>query len=328
MPETKVKHKKAAAPTDWATTVQESQLDIAALTSLGLKIQPKNCVLYTINPHNTLSLRGMFKGKHAFLVCGGPSLKELDLTQLNRRGIVTMGVNNSWIAHKPNLWCAVDPAMKFIDTGWKDASIMKFFPIERNVDKLHIRQEDGTFKISTFAVNQMPNVWYYRRRDIFDHRTFLEWPSLTWGCDKKYIDSTGWGGCRSVMLPALRLLYYLGFKNVYIIGADFSMKEQLPNKPAIDNYAWDQFRQPSSVGSNNRTYASLNDRFAALDPVFKAASYHVWNCTPGGNMNGFDRMEYSKALDRASKECEKEVGTLGWYNHKFDKEGKTVFITK
>lgn len=327
MAQQKVKHKKAATPKDWTSQDHESQLDLKALQSLGIKVQPKRTLLYTVNPAGAVDLRNHFKGKHAFLVCGGPSLKELDLPQLSRPGVVTMGVNNSWSAWTPNLWCGVDPPWKFIDTYWKDPTIMKFFPIERHAEKLHIRMDDGTFKVGAFAANQMPNVWYYRRRDVFHHDSFFEWPSFTWGCDKLSIDSTGWAGCRSVMLPAIRILHYLGFRYVYIIGADFNMKETMPGKPEAVNYAWQQFRQPSSVGSNNRTYEALNDRFAALDAPSARAGITIYNCTPGGNLTAFKRMDFQKAVNRAAKECEKPVGTSGWYNHKI-KNGKTEFITK
>lgn len=323
----KIKH-KANPPKDWQTQDEETTEDVKTLRTLGL--QPENrCVLFTVRPAAIVDLAGMFRGRHAFLICGGPSLKELDLTQLDKRGVLTMGVNNSWLAHKPNLWCGVDPAFKFVDTCWKDSTIMKFYPVERYKEKLHVKKKDGDFKFSRFSVCSMPNVWYFRRRSVFDHRTFLTWPSFSWGCHKKVVDSVGWSGCRSVMLPAIRLLHYLGVKHVYIIGADFSMEEQLPGKDKVENYAWNQFRQPSSVGSNNRTYKALNARLESLVPIFNAAKFYVWNATPGGNLDVLPRLDFDLAIDRASSECGKPVDTDGWYNHKIDlKTGKTEFITK
>jgi hypothetical protein len=59
----------------------------------------------------TTALRNIFHGQSAFLVCGGPSLASHDLDQLQRRGILTMAVNNAAAVVRPQLWtCVDDPA--------------------------------------------------------------------------------------------------------------------------------------------------------------------------------------------------------------------------
>ena len=69
----------------------------------------------------------------------------------------------------------------------------------------------------------MPNVWYYKRNDYFKPDEYLSEPTVNWGNHQKTVDKLGCGGSRSVMLAAFRLLYYLGFKTIVLVGADFKM---------------------------------------------------------------------------------------------------------
>ncbi|MFN5959805.1 MAG: hypothetical protein ACK462_17910, partial [Planctomyces sp.] len=87
--------------------VRENQSDIAALQA-GLKARKPardGLRLYTAPPtFESVSLSGFYRGRSAFLILSGPSLTQLDLSALNKRGIVTMAVNNAWAVHRPTLW--------------------------------------------------------------------------------------------------------------------------------------------------------------------------------------------------------------------------------
>ena len=68
-------------------------------------------------------------------------------------------------------------------------------------------------------VGDCPNVLFYRTNKKFEASRWLTELTFNWGCHEK------WGGCRTVMLPAIRLLYVLGFRNVYLLGCDLNMNE-------------------------------------------------------------------------------------------------------
>ncbi|MFO0081170.1 MAG: hypothetical protein ACK55O_00955, partial [Phycisphaerales bacterium] len=109
--------------------VRENQSDIAALQA-GLKARKPSrdgLRLYTAD-FDSVSLGGFYRGRSAFLILSGPSLTQIDLSALNKRGVVTMAVNNAWAVHRPTLWTCVDDPGRFIDTGWKDPGILKFVP--------------------------------------------------------------------------------------------------------------------------------------------------------------------------------------------------------
>jgi len=273
---------------------------------------PETLLLYTAEGHS-VSLRNFYRGKSCFLVCSGPSLLECDLGLLREKpGIVTFGVNNSWAAYRPNLWTCVDRPGSFIDVGWKDPSILKFVPLGKLNERLHTKKGDGSFRKSKFKVRDMPAVLYFRRNEKFDAEQFLTQGTVNWGCHGKYTDHLGCKGSRSVMLAAVRLIHYLGFENLYLLGCDFKMEWQ---RDGQGNYAFKQWRWQSAVKGNNGSYVALNKRFEALVPKFKEMGFKVFNCCEGSGLTAFPFVSFEDAVAKASAECSKVVDSEDWYNH-------------
>jgi len=284
-----------------------NQSDIIALQH-GLKNRAparNGLRLYTAD-FDSISMANFYRGRSAFLMLSGPSLNQLDLSLLNQRGIITMGVNNAWTIHRPNLWTCVDDPGRFIDTGWKDPGITKLVPMCHRVRKLRIQNSDGSMQPSAFHVSQMPSVLFYRRSNHFDHERFLTSDSVPWGNDGNQADTLGIKGKRSVMLAALRLLHHLGFRTVYLLGCDFKMADDR-------RYAFDEARAPNVIRYNNTLYESLSRRFEALLPHFEQHNFRVVNCSPGSALSVFERMTYEDAIKQAASECSKPINTTGWY---------------
>lgn len=296
--------------------MRENSGDIAALQA-GLKQRRparSGVRLYTAE-FDSVSLCDFYKGRgaggggSAFLVLSGPSLAGLDLTQLNRRGIVTMAVNNAWAVHRPTLWTCVDDPGRFIDTGWKDPGILKFVPVSHWDKRLRVQNSNGSMRASAFRVRQMPSVLFYRRSDHFDHSRFLKADTINWGQDGEHTDSLGIKGKRSVMLAGLHLLHYLGFRTVYLVGADFTMA---PDR----KYAFAEHRSKDAIRHNNVLYESLQKRFEALKPHFEQHRLRVLNCAPDPEacaLKAFEFVAFDKAVVDAGAECSKPVSTEGWY---------------
>ena len=109
------------------------------------------------------------------------------------------------------------------------------------------------------------------------------------------------------MLVALRLLHYLGFRTVYLVGADFKMDDDR-------KYAFDESRTNAAIRHNNVLYESLNQRFEAMRDYFKRSQFSVVNCTPESGLTAFEHMPFDDAVRKASAECGKHVNTKGWYS--------------
>lgn len=284
-----------------------NQSDIVALQRGLKKRSParSGLRLYTAE-FDSVSMGGFYRGRSVFLTLSGPSLNQLDLSLLNLRGVVSMGVNNSWTVHRPTLWTCVDDPGRFIDTGWKDPGILKLVPMCHWARYLRIQAKNGSMRQSAFRVCQMPGVLFYRRGNHFDHERFLTGDTVPWGNDGKQADSLGIKGMRSVMLAALRLLHHLGFRTVYLLGCDFAMADDR-------KYAFDETREASAIRHNNALYDALSRRFEALLPHFEQHRFRVVNCSPGSALSVFERMSYEDAIAAASAECSKPVNSQGWY---------------
>lgn len=253
-----------------------------------------------------LHLRGMYEGASLFLVLGGPSLKEMPLHLLGQRGVVTMGVNNSWLMWKPDLWVGVDPPGRFADVGWLDPRILKMCPQSHSEGKLRSMVE-GVLTNTEKRVRDCPNVAHFVRQDAFDPKTFWSSPFAQWGCLKDQKDVLGIKGGRSVMLVALKLAYWLGFKKVFLVGADFKMSEDSNVSP----YAWDEKKDDRGRRSNNRLYQTLGVRFQAL--VKAKMPLEIYNCTKDSGLKVFPYVDFEQAVKECAEVCERQVQTKGWY---------------
>ena len=239
-----------------------------------------------------------------FLMCGGPSLKEVDFDLFNQRGIVTAAVNNAATLFRPNIWVSVDKPGHFHEHIWGDSGIMKFTRWCVRDGVVRTRAANRLTTAGRMA-RECPNTWFFEHQSTMDYKKFLSMNPMTWGTNNKTetaVDSKGrkQPGKRSCMLPAIRLLYWLGFRRIYLAGCDFNMTPEA-------TYAFDDPKRPSACQSNNGTYQRLNEWFGFLLPHFKENGLEIFNCTDGGNLNAFPRKTLEAAVAREAITGELEV---------------------
>lgn len=255
------------------------------------------------------SLNGMYRGVGCVLVCGGPSVAEMDLSAIAQRGILTAAVNQIAATHiRPHVWITCDPPRNFHASIWKDPAIIKFCKEKYLSDRWQEWNRENKLAWSGHKVKSLPNVWGYHHVHGWNASTFLTQPWPTWGTANKEEDPEGREN-KSVMLIALRLLYDLGVRRLYLLGCDFEMKEDR-------QYAFDEAHVKSGrVSGNNNLFGWLDRRFRELQPHFREHGYEVWNCTVGGKLKAFPRMSLAEAVMRelALSEFPKELKTRGHY---------------
>ncbi|MBI5773971.1 MAG: hypothetical protein HZA89_09555 [Verrucomicrobia bacterium] len=262
--------------------------------------------------HHPLWLGDLYRGRSAFLIAGGPSFATLDHAKLHQPGVLTMGLNNSVKTFRPNLWTCVDSPDHFLRSIWLDPTIQKFVPI-CHAGKFIFNSD--AWKFMELRVGDCPNMVYFKRNEHFKAKQFLWEDCINWGNHKEL------GGGRSVMLAALRILFTLGLRRVYLLGVDFTMNEQ-------SKYHFEQDRHPGSIKGNNATYQQLNERFAELRPLFEQEDFHVLNCNPASNLKAFDFISFDEAVENVRDEFDfvdvRNERTKGLYDTKTKdkKEGK------
>ena len=98
------------------------------------------------------------------------------------------------------------------------------------------------------------------------------------------------------MLASLKIMFLMGFRNVFMMGADFKMTENY-------TYHFDEQRAKGAVKGNMDTYQKLsNQYFPELKPFFDAEGFHVYNCNPESELKVFDYVAYEDAIAFASKD--------------------------
>ena len=290
--------------------------------------------------NDVLPIEGMYNGCSAFLICSGPSLKTMDLEPLRAPGILSLGVNNSMRVFRSRMWVSVDDPANFIRSAWFDPTIQKFI---RMVHAKHDKDDPTSkrifnsdeWKFTEVLAKHCPNVAWWPHTSVFTASTFLSESTVAWGdeSEEEARKNNTWSkdrlyGGRSVMLAALKILYILGIKNVYLLGCDFNMSDD-------KKYAFEQHRSESSIAGNNASYSLLRERFRMLRPVFDEAGFNVWNATPGSHLTEFKTIEYSEAVKRCLAENRLDFDlsnerTEGLYdrkdNEKKAKQEKTVTV--
>lgn len=283
-----------------------------------------------------LPIERMFAGS-AFLCLSGPSLISYNLAPLASPGYITMGVNNSPVALRkhggfsPSFWTMTDDVKNFCQSIYLDPQIVKFLPEGKPKHRLW---DNNAWKESKIRVRDCPGIVLYKRppglEEFFDPKTFLVDDRFCWGnharrCACGFIrpDEKGkkklrkcpdcgsknrWGS-RSCMLVAVRILYELGFSRIFLLGADFKMEG------GRANYAFSQDRAAGAIRNNNNTYRMLNERFAALRPVFEAHNCRIYNCYKDSGLEAFDYKPYSECLEMAAVVPD-EDRTEGLYDRK------------
>lgn len=248
---------------------------------------------FTSEGNPDYSIVGNYRGAHAFLICGGPSFGSLDNTKL--KNCWTMALNNSVRSYRPDAWACVDQPSRFIKSIWLDPKIMKFVPFDHTESKLwdNSRENWGPLyknkeKEDFLKVRECPNVLFYRRNEKFESSRFLFECTFNWG------DHSQWGGGRSVMLVALRILFLLGFREVYLLGCDLVMDE-------THKYHFNEERTKGAQKGNMSTYQKMIDiYFPQLKPYFDKFGFHVYNCNPESRLKIFPHLPYEEAVRRAT----------------------------
>lgn len=283
---------------------------VAIDTTLGGRNHPADTI---VNRDNVpVAVAGLYEGASVFLVLGGPSLGDMPLDLLARRGAVIMSTNNCAAALpwplRPHIWLHTDPVQKFHEHFWRDPAILKFSPVREWKKPIRARQPDGSLAVTAEPARSMPGCLGFLRNTEFLPDNWLWEPTINRGNDEKHSTKKGgkWPHTINTMFAALRLAFYLGFKTVYLLGADFKMD---PARP----YAFSQEKSAGGCQSNNWAFENMGVMFSVLRGKFETAGYNVVNCTPESGLRAFDFLPFETAIERATGAFEQELVTDGWY---------------
>lgn len=215
-------------------------------------------------------LEDRFPGQAGALICGGPSFRNVDPSRIRSSGMVTMALNNSIRSYRSDLWLGVDPPLSQFDpTIWRDPRVLKFIPARRVEEA-----------VSLGAVNAA----VYKRCDRWcSERIFVPAEPLQ--------DSRRGDGGRTSMVDALRVLFVLGVRKIYLFGVDFHQSRSHGYHYPVPGYE-------RRIAANNRLYERMIRRLERMRPIMEAAGLEIYNCNPESHLEVFEKIVWPPDQDR------------------------------
>lgn len=267
-------------------------------------VYDKNKSIFKKSDGSDINIIDLFNGQAVFLIGNGKSFANVDKTLLKQRGILTCTMNNGGADFKSDLWVGQDPPAKFVERIWVDPTIMKFTRFTNSNRRIWQNGKYGKY------VKECPNVWYHHLKsepkpDIWTQEDRINW-SIPFGQDHR---------C-SVFMAALHILYFLGFKRVYLIGTDFKMDAEKP-------YFFNEKQPQGVVNYNNTLFAAINNYLKKI--IF--SDFDIVNCTPDSGLDAFKYIPLEQAIEKEkigmaqntygmyASQTEKDIQSSGQYKN-------------
>jgi hypothetical protein len=243
------------------------------------------------------NMRGIHKGKRAFIIGNGPSINSQDLTILKDE--ITFVTN--WFVHHPD-YLEIAPKYMCVSShemfgGWKRETP------RLNDQWLEKMREVGPSTRKIFSYKFAP---YVRDSEIFsaDEVDFLlfdrpkqqvdESQDIQLDLSRHMLD--GYTGVITFCLP---LAYHFGINEIYLVGCDCDYGISAPNDER--KYFYDRSLHTSSETKSTsllRVWDENGPGFKAYETVktrFDAEGIPIVNLTDGGRLNVFPRLDYQAA---------------------------------
>lgn len=235
------------------------------------------------------SLKDKFKGKRCFIVGNGPSLNKMDLSFLKDE--YSFAVNGIFyktreMGFKPTFYTVEDThvMMDNVEAINEYDTEYKFFPT--------------IYK--KFLKNRKNTIFFNMNRGFYEESSDNYCiPRFSSDCSKRLYCG------QSVTIINLQLAFYMGFEEVYLIGMDFSYvipKEFEVDGNNITSTGDDPNHfHPDYFGKGKKWHdPKLENVLASYKMsklVYERFNRKIYNATAGGNLDVFERRDYSELFD-------------------------------
>lgn len=263
---------------------------------------------------------GMWYPAVGFLVCGGPSLNKMPYHRLKERGVLSFGVNNVSAYAPVNGWVFSDPQSKFHHGLFLDPKCLTFAPIPKLKKHVRAKLPDGEFMTIDSRVRDCPGTFGFERKTVFYPDQFFSTDWAHWGMGGGQGEDRPFT-CLCTMLLGIRLMHYLGFRKVYMLGVDFHMTEE-------EQYSFGQRKR-----ARNGRYSKENKMLQMLKPLFDERGFELFNCNPDSACDVYPYVSFEDALDECKNYVPEEPFDLTqWYDkqlgQKFCEKYDGVILSK
>jgi hypothetical protein len=226
--------------------------------------------------------KNIHEGENCFIIGNGPSLNKMDLKPLSKCN--AFGMNKIFLIFKKvklklSYYVAVNPYV--VKQSVKEIRSMAcpvFLPL---MHKKMFKNSVGVYYITNKA-SEKPFA-----KDISRNRV-----------------SEGW----TVTYVAMQIAYYMGFKNVFLIGVDHNFKcKGEPNELQLLNEEDKNHFDPNYFKGKEWQLPDLKNSekaYKLAKKIFKKDGRKIYDATVGGNLNIFQKISYEDALKMCDKSSE------------------------
>lgn len=244
-------------------------------------------ILPTANHRRLLTLKNKHQGQRAFVIGNGPSLNKMDLSPLKNE--ITFGSNAFFLAHEQ---------VGFIPTYY---NVEDHLPAEDNAEVLN--KLEGTTKIFAhdlqYCLKASPNTLY-----VFFDRYYRpsDKPNFPY-FSANALKGVYWGG--TVAYMSLQLAYYMGIREVYLIGVDliYSVPANVTDGVILSYEADLNHFHPDYFGPGKRWHYPQVERmsraFEHAGEFFRNNGGVIYNATLGGNLENLPRTDFIKVISQS-----------------------------
>lgn len=225
---------------------------------------------YKTNREKLKTYHNIYQGKRCFIICNGPSLKQIDFNLLKDE--ITIGMNRIYLMKEQNGF--VPTYLACVD---KNSQIKQFHD---DLDNLTI-----------------PCFFNFEMRKYFskkDNQCFIEEcfsPRFQKDASKLL------GAGKSVTYHTIQLAYYMGFSEVYIIGKDHSYNTKEKAGVGIkatgneENHFIKGYYKPG-MNWDAPDYKTEEYNYQIARHAFEKAGRIIKDATIGGKLHVFEKVDF------------------------------------
>ena len=237
-----------------------------------------------INSNSTkiYKLKDSADRNRCFIVCTGPSLKVEDVEKLSDE--ITFGVNGIFLMYDKTSWkpdyyiCTDAPHFQDFSEGYS-----------LNLNEL---SKDGLF-LNEDSMNYVKSLEKSRRNDQNTmYLRFSQW-NRAWHFTYPRFNPdliSGIYAFGTVTNIAITVAIYMGFKEIYIIGADCSNM----NKHFVN----DKSDESKSESFLNETMIAMREGYEVMSRIYGKYNVKIYNATRGGELEFFPRRNLDDVIKR------------------------------
>jgi len=221
--------------------------------------------------------RNLYEGQNCFIVATGPSLRMDDLEMLKRNKIPCFSMNSIWKAFELTSWRPT----YYMAEDWRIYDLYsEFLKCAGNGIEMMFLADTN----DNYWKKNSPNDPYlkYHLCTVFSE---YEKPKFSEDMSRRSYE----GG--TVTYSCMQMAAYMGFKNIYLLGTDYTNKKNNQNAKYGHFYSEEKLKSISYDNGVQLAYEKAKE-FSENHGI------SIYNATRGGYLDIFERVDFDSLFDQ------------------------------